>query len=366
MIKLQDVSLIFKRFKLMDINLHIKPGEYCILLGPSGAGKTLLMESIAGLHELSSGNIYLKARNTNKMPPETRKVGIVYQNYALFPHLTVEENIAYGLKQQGLSPGEQRELVKKMADFFDINHLLKQLPPKLSGGEQQRTALARALVVDPEVLLLDEPLSALDNRGKKKTRQELQRVHNELNKTILHITHDISEALSLGDKIAVMDKGRIVQYGTPHQVFQTPANQFVAEFIGHENIFRATVSRKDKRKIDLGGVEFFTSEGNMLPGKESSVLLPPEGIILSQKPIKSSARNCFRGTVTSLEATGFITKVTLEIGIPVVVRITAGSAREMDIKVGDKLYAVFKATSLHFFSWGFAEGVQNNPGPREI
>jgi molybdopterin-binding protein len=255
------------------------------------------------------------------------------------------------LKQKGLPEQKQKELLMKMADFLGISHLLSRYPPTLSGGEQQRTALARALVVEPEILLLDEPLSALDNQSKKKMQQELHRIHKELKKTILHITHDMEEALSLGDKIGIMEQGRIIQVGPPQEVFQKPVNQFVAEFIGHDNIFRGRIDEKEGRKVVLvEGVEFYVAGGNLPAGEEGFLLLPAEGIILSPTPIKSSARNCFSGTVSTVEKRGFISIVTLDIGIPIVAKITTSSVEEMGITAGGKLFATFKATSLHFFS----------------
>ena len=351
MIKIADLNIKFTAFKLTDISLRIKPGEYFILLGPTGAGKTLLLEAIAGLHQLESGHIYIKGQEATDLSPELRRAGIVYQDYALFPHLTVAQNIAYGLKQKGLPKQKQKEMARKMADFLGITHLLSRYPPTLSGGEQQRTALARALVVEPEILLLDEPLSALDNQSKKKIQQELRRIHKEFKKTILHISHDMEEALSLGDKIGIMEQGRIIQVGSPQEVFQKPVNKFVAGFVGHDNIFRGRIEEKEGRKVVLvEGVEFYTASGNLPSGEEGFLLLPAEGIILSPTPIKSSARNCFPGTVSSIEERGFISIVGLDIGIPIIAKITKNSAQEMGVRIGGKLFATFKATSLHFFS----------------
>ncbi len=351
MIKITGLNLKFAAFELRDINLRIKPGEYFILLGPTGAGKTLLLEAIAGLHKLESGHIYIKGQEATDLSPELRRAGIVYQDYALFPHLTVAQNITYGLKQKGLPKQQQKEIAREMADFLGISRLLSRYPPTLSGGEQQRTALARALVVEPEILLLDEPLSALDNQSKKKMQQELRRIHREFKKTILHITHDMEEALSLGDKIGIMEQGRIIQVGSPQEVFQKPVNQFVAEFVGHDNIFRGRIEEKNRGKMVLAeGVEFYVAGENLLAGEEGFLLLPAEGIILSPIKIQSSARNCFSGTVSTVEKRGFISIVTLDIGIPIVAKVTTSSVEEMGITVGSKLFATFKATSLHFFS----------------
>ncbi len=351
MIELAGLGANFAGFNLEDINLCIGAGEYFVLLGPTGAGKTLLLESIAGLYNIDTGHIYIKGKDVTRLSPECRQVGIVYQDYALFPHMDVEENIAYGLKQKGTPRQERKELVSNMADFLEVTHLLTRYPKNLSGGEKQRTALARALVVEPEILLLDEPSSALDGQTKKKLHRELRRIHKELHKTVLHITHDLEEALSLGDRIGIMEHGRVIQVGSPQEIFRKPVNQFVAQFFCHDNIFRCQVQNKEgKMKITVETVEFSISSENICDGEEGFLLIPAEGIILSAEPIKSSARNLFCGPVTATKNMGAITDVTLDIGIPLVAKITASSAEDMGIKIGDKLFAAFKATSLHFFS----------------
>ncbi len=241
MLRLEDVGVRLGEFRLQEISLRVKPGTYLALLGPTGTGKTVLLETIAGIHKLSSGRIYIKDREVTRLTPEKRHLGIVYQDYALFPHLTVFQNIAFGLRLKGAERREINTTVKQMADFLEITHLLKRRPSRLSGGERQRVALARALVMEPYVLLLDEPLNALDRATRSRIQNELKRIHTELGVTIIHITHDLTEAFFLANHLAVMKDGRILQEGAPEEVCRHPGNRSVAELVGIENFIPATV-----------------------------------------------------------------------------------------------------------------------------
>ncbi|MBI5788180.1 MAG: ABC transporter ATP-binding protein [Candidatus Schekmanbacteria bacterium] len=361
MLDICGLNLRLDDFNLRDINLKVRAGEYYIILGPTGSGKTVLLEALAGLRPIDSGQILFSGQDVTGLPPEERNIGMVYQDYALFPHLTVKENIAYGLKKRKMGESQWIEAqIGRLGEFLNIDHLMKRYPINLSGGEKQRVALARALAIKPQLLLLDEPLSALDRQSKRRIQGELRRIHKELEQTILHITHDMEEALSLGDKVAVMEGGKIVQAGTLTEVFQKPVNPFVAGFVGHDNIFNARVGKRNGEKVVLvdkiSGVaaapelEFSVSAIDVPAGSNGFLLIPAEGIILSTSPIQSSARNLFFATVISLEKVGIITHVTLDMGIPIVATITSNSAQDMKIQSGCCLYAACKATSLHFFS----------------
>lgn len=244
MLRLEDICLRLGRFRLKDIRLHVEAGTYLALLGSTGTGKTVLLETIAGVHTPNSGRIHIRGEDATRLPPEKRRLGIVYQDFALFPHLTVFDNIAFGLRLKG-SPGREiKKAVEEMAAFLEIEPLLKRLPNRLSGGERQRAALARALVMKPYVLLLDEPLSALDRATRSRIQNELKRVHKELGVTIIHITHDVAEAFLLSDRLAVIKDGRILQEGTPDEVCKRPKNRSVAELTGIENLIVATVENE--------------------------------------------------------------------------------------------------------------------------
>ena len=253
MLRLEHISLKLGTFSLRDISLEVKTGEYLVLLGPTGTGKTVLLETIAGLHHPVSGRIFLRNRDITDFPPETRHLGVVYQDYALFPHLTVYANIAFGLKLKGKTDRDVRNAVSKMAHFLDIDHILNRKPGRLSGGERQRVALARALILKPYMLLLDEPLSALDRLTRDRLRRELKRIHGEIGVSILHITHDLSEAFFLADRLIIMKDGAVIQEGNPEETLRHPGNRFVAELLGIENFVPA--------KIGPGGEVFLEGLG---------------------------------------------------------------------------------------------------------
>ncbi len=235
MLRLHDISLQIGGFSLKKINLHIRRGEYRVILGPTGAGKTVLLETIAGLNRPKQGTIFLADQDITTTGPEQRHLGVVYQDYALFPHLSIFHNIAFSLQIQKVNKKIIIRKVGQMAEFFRISHLLHRLPGNLSGGERQRTALARALVMNPAMLLLDEPLSAMDRLTRDRLQDELQCIHRELGMTIFHITHDLNEAFFLADQMAVMRDGKILQQGTPEKVCRRPATRFVAKLMGMKN-----------------------------------------------------------------------------------------------------------------------------------
>jgi len=241
MLRLRDVSVHLGDFRLKKISLYVKDGEYMVLLGPTGTGKTVLLETIAGMHRIRSGSIFIHGMDATRLPPEKRNLGVVYQDYALFPHLTVRKNIAFGLQMKKKPGSRIVEAVEEMADFLGIGEILDRRPANLSGGERQRVALARALVLEPYVLLLDEPLSALDRSTRDRLRRELKRIHRELGVTIVHITHDLTEAFFLADHLSVMKDGRILQQDTPENALKRPANRVVAELLGIENLIAGTI-----------------------------------------------------------------------------------------------------------------------------
>jgi ABC-type Fe3+/spermidine/putrescine transport system ATPase subunit len=241
LLRLEDICLKLGAFQLRKVSLEVRQGEYAVLLGPTGTGKTVLIETIAGIHRPDQGRIFLNNHDTTPLSPEARHLGVVYQDYALFPHLTVYGNIAFGLRLKDKVGKGVRHAVEEMAGFLEIAHLLNRRPKHLSGGERQRVALARALVLKPHMLLLDEPLSALDRSTRDRLRRELKRIHEEIGVAILHITHDLSEAFFLADRLLVMREGAILQEGRPDEVFNRPANKFVAELLGIENFIPAEV-----------------------------------------------------------------------------------------------------------------------------
>lgn len=221
---------------LKDISFSIKDGEFISILGPSGCGKTTLLRIISGLDKASFGNIFFNDREITNVDAEKRNFGFVFQNYVLFPNMTIRKNIAYGLYNKKLSKEEINLKVKDIIDLMKLDELEDKYPNELSGGQQQRVALARALILSPKVLLLDEPLSALDAKIREKLREEIKRIQRKFNITTIMVTHDQEEALTLSDRIIVMEKGKVSQIGTPEQIYNNPKNRFVADFIGKANI----------------------------------------------------------------------------------------------------------------------------------
>jgi len=348
MIEIKGLCVDLGAFRLEDINLKIEPGEYFIILGPTGAGKTILLESIAGLYPIKGGEIWLDGREVTNLEPEKRGIGFVYQDYALFPHLLVRDNLTFGLKQRKHSKDELKQVVDSLATLFEITHLLDRKPETLSGGERQKVALARALAVNPQVLLLDEPLSALDPYTREGVQRELRRIHGQLQATIIHVTHDFEEAIALGDRIAVVGHGRVLQVGTPEQIFRQPSSEFVARFAMSRNVFSGEVGegREGQVLFRIGDqeVEVVTE----LRGKWHASLRP-EDILISREPLRSSARNCLRGTITQIEDRGSTLYLTVSTPLELVCLVTRHSFGEMNLAEGGEVHLTFKASAVHIF-----------------
>ena len=243
-----------------NISLEIPKGEIFSLLGPSGCGKTTLLRMIAGFEYPDKGDIILAGKRVNKLPPNKRECNIVFQQHALFPHLNVFDNIAFGLVEKRLPKKVIKERVQEAIDFVNLTGMEKRFPSQLSGGQQQRVALSRSLVLKPKVLLLDEPLAALDRKLRKEMQTELKRIQREVGITFLNVTHDQKEALSMSDKIAVMNNGKVAQIGTPTEIYESPESKFVASFIGATNIFSGKAAGGDSQKIQFEtdrGEKFF-------------------------------------------------------------------------------------------------------------
>jgi ABC-type Fe3+/spermidine/putrescine transport system ATPase subunit len=238
-VELLEVTKRFGEVTAVDaVDLEVRPGEFLSLLGPSGCGKTTTLRLIAGFERPDEGEVRIGGRDVSRLPAYKRNVNTVFQSYALFPHLTVSENVAYGLKQRGLSRTERRARAAELLELVRLSGYEARKPRQLSGGQQQRVALARALVMQPQVLLLDEPLGALDLKVRKELQIELKRIQEEIGITFVYVTHDQEEALAMSDRVAVMNRGRIEQLGVPGEIYDSPATEFVASFIGDTNFVR--------------------------------------------------------------------------------------------------------------------------------
>ncbi len=280
-ITLEKLTKRFGEVVAVDhVSLSIDDGLFFALLGPSGCGKTTTLRLIAGFEMPTEGRIYFDGADITDIPPFKRETGMVFQNYALWPHMTVEENIAYGLKIRKLPRDEIKKRVKEVLKLVKLEGFEKRYPSQLSGGQQQRIALARAIAVRPKTLLLDEPLSNLDAKLRIETRAELRRIQRELGITTIYVTHDQEEAMSISDKIAVMHQGKIMQVGTPQEIYQRPRNTFVADFIGQATMIEGEVTgRNGTVKVDT---EIGTLEG--IPSREDVNLTVGSKVVVSMRP----------------------------------------------------------------------------------
>ncbi len=308
-VRLENVSKIYidpktnKPFKAVDdINVNIKPGDFVTLLGPSGCGKTTTLRMIAGFESPDEGEIYLGDQAINELTPNKRDTAMVFQSYALFPHMNIFDNVAYGLKLRKVPKAEIRTRVFDMLKLVGLEGMENRFTNQLSGGQQQRVALARALIVEPGVLLFDEPLSNLDAKLRVYMRTEIRRIQQQFGITAIYVTHDQSEAMSISDNIIIMNKGRIAQMGTPQQVYYNPASEFVADFIGEANFLKVQVENVEDTvvTVDLNGIRFPVRkpEAEVSVGETRTVMLRPEGIRVSDRGILPCkvVLSCFMGS----------------------------------------------------------------------
>ena len=263
---------------LDSLSLSVDEGEFVTLLGPSGCGKTTTLRIIGGFETPDAGDVFFDGRRINDIPPARRDINTVFQKYALFPHLNVFDNIAFGLKLRGVSHAEQEERVREMLRLVDLRGFEKRSVNSLSGGQQQRVAIARTIVLHPSVLLLDEPLGALDLKLRQEMQVELKDLHNRLGITFIYVTHDQEEALTMSDKVVVMNQGKILQQGTPIDIYNEPANAFVADFIGESNIFTGTM--KEDRIVDFFGSVYDCVDTGFGKDEAVDVVIRPEDFIL--------------------------------------------------------------------------------------
>ena len=297
-------------YALKNVDLNIADGEYFVLLGPSGGGKTTLLRSIGGFIRPDSGTVDIKGKNVDDLPPDKRPTSMVFQGFALFPHMSVSENIGYGLKLQSIEKDIIETKVSRMMDLVGLTGLSKRKPHELSGGQQQRVQLARALILENDVLLLDEPLSALDAQLRKDMCIELKRLQKTVGISFVHVTHNQEEAMSVADRIAIIADGEMIEQGTPKEIYSNPRKKFTAEFIGEKNIFNGKVLEFTKEKIilDIDGdnIEVANNSYNISKNQNVSLSIKSESIqITKDKDTKpENQKNSIKGNVSEITFLG--------------------------------------------------------------
>ncbi len=339
-----------------DVNLHIKDKEFCILVGPSGCGKSTTLRAIAGLEEITSGELKIDDSVVNHMPPKDRDIAMVFQNYALYPHMKVRDNMAFGLKLRKYPKQEIEDRVMEAAKILGITHLLDRRPKQLSGGQRQRVALGRAIVRKPKVFLFDEPLSNLDAKLRVQMRIEIKKLHAKLQTTMIYVTHDQVEAMTMGDKIVVMKAGYIQQVDEPIKLYNRPINEFVAGFMGSPSmnfIDVGVVSDGDNYRITEIGEGFKLSLSKesfknleSYNGKEIIMGIRPENIIDRIYAQVKDAEDIIHATVEAEEPMGSDNFIHAGVGKSRLIMKTEGSNR---VKMGDELELLFNSDKIHFF-----------------
>ena len=341
-LKIVNFSIDLNTFKLQNISFSINRGDYLCIIGPTGAGKTILLESILGFYKPKYGKIFFKSKDITNLPPEKRNIGIIYQDYALFPHLSVEKNIEYGLKHKDFNK------VKKIAEILGIQELLDRFPDSLSGGEKQRVAMARALIVEPELLLMDEPFSALDVQTKSKLRKLIRDIRDKLNLTVIHITHDLDDVWALANKVAIIKEGKLIQFGTLDEIMFKPASEFVAKFTG-TNVLNGKVIKieNDLTVLKIDGFEIASVDRGRI-GENVKIAIRPENIILfKEKPENLSARNVLAGKYEDYFIENKVCHVIINLGSTrIKALLTIAAFEEFNFKRGDLVYVVVKATNV--------------------
>ena len=334
-----DKSYDGKVLVVKDLNLDINEGEFITMLGPSGSGKTTCLMMLAGFETPTNGEIYLDSKPISRIPPHKRGIGMVFQNYALFPHLTVYENLAFPLKVRKLSKDDIDKKVDKALSMVSLSGFEKRMPNQLSGGQQQRVAVARSLVFDPQLVLMDEPLGALDKNLRESMQYEIKHIHESIGVTVVYVTHDQSEALTMSSRIAVFNDGKVQQLSTPNKLYEEPVNSFVAEFIGENNTFAGEVTDisggKCKVKLNSGGEIISNPISVKSKGEKTKVSLRPERAIINPE---EKMDNKHKGKIEEVIYHGDHARVRLNLlgNKEFILKVPNSSAR-MDIKPGNEI-----------------------------
>jgi putative spermidine/putrescine transport system ATP-binding protein len=343
------------------IDLDAHPSEFLTLLGPSGSGKTTTLNMVAGFVDVTEGELRIDDREMTNLPPYKRNIGMVFQHYALFPHMTVEENIEYPLRQRSVPKAERRTMVARALETVGLGDLGRRRPKELSGGQQQRVALARAMVYSPRVLLMDEPLGALDKKLRDSLQLEIKRIHAELGTTFVYVTHDQDEALVLSDRIAVFNDGRIEQIGTPTELYEHPDSLFVAQFLGESSLFHGIVH--DGREVDANGHRLAASRGEQPNGTPVAVVVRPERIRIEPDGPRPDSNNAVPGRILQHIYFGNSRKVEVRLDddTTVLVRESAGALSPGN--ADDRVWLTFHPSDAAILATGDPQVATPQPTP---
>ena len=323
LVKLDNISKKFnKKYIIKNLNLDIYEGEFLTLLGPSGCGKTTVLRMISGLEQVTEGKVYIDDIDVTNLDPTKREVNTIFQNFALFPHMTVKDNIGFGLKMKKVNKEEIEKRVKKAIKLVKLEGFEKRYPKELSGGQQQRVAIARGIIMNPKVLLLDESLCSLDLKLKRQMQKELKKIQKKLGITFIYVTHDQDEALTMSDRIVIINKGIIEQNDTPKNIYKYPNTKFVADFIGESNIFEGTINsiNEDKMYVSINDdLTLLVNNNNEHKIKENiTLMVRPEDIKISQNILKDSVK----GIIEDCIYDGAVTKLVININNKLKIKVT--------------------------------------------
>lgn len=352
MLELINLSKRIGNFSLTDISFSISKGDYFMLLGASGSGKTMILEIICGLLKPDKGRVIINKKLVNHLPIQQRKLGLVYQSQCLFPHMTVFENIAFPLKSKKLGRIEINAIVNKLADEMEIGNILHRNPQKLSGGESQRVAIARTLAIQPDVLLLDEPLSFLDVQLKNELMSLLRKL-NRQGQTIIHVTHDYEEVISLANKVAILDNGKVIQHGSVEEVFHKPKSEFAARLVGIKNFFKGRLTNKN---INAGFKTFTVQHLEITLSTDADtcsdgyIMIHSESVRISEHFVPSDTPNNFKGLIVDVFPILHGIEVVVDIGIEISAHLNSESIINLNLEQGKQVYVHFTANAVNFIA----------------
>jgi putative spermidine/putrescine transport system ATP-binding protein len=351
-LRLRQLTRAFGAAKAVDrVSLDVPAGAFVSLLGPSGSGKTTTLNLIAGFLAPDSGDILLDERSIADVPPHKRNIGMVFQSYSLFPHMTVAENVGFPLRMRTrLSRQDARRRIDEMLALVQLGHLGARYPRQLSGGQQQRVAMARALVSHPRLLLMDEPLGALDKKLREQMQIEIKRIHRSVGTTVIYVTHDQTEALTMSDLVVVMHQARVAQVGTPRVLYEAPANLFVADFLGDSNLLTATVAQVcgDEFAVEIGsGEKMRVTRGSAAaaPGSRAVVLIRPEDISVTATGERTAGQDVLAGTIKDISYHGDTFKLDVAVGTDVL-KVKVARERGAGMERGDNVFLTWRSSAV--------------------